>query len=57
MSYLNCKREKGKKNRKCFTKRYKFSNLETPISSEYGPTCLLWNVDQFLYITYEYFKL
>ena len=41
MSYLKCKREKGKKNKKCFTKRYKFSNLETPISSEYGPTCLL----------------
>jgi len=38
-------------------KIWNFLNLKTPIFSDYCPTCFLWGVDQFLYITYESFKL
>ena len=57
MNYLNSKRWKGPKNEKSVTKRLKFSNLKTQIPSGYFPTCFFSKVEQFLYITYESFKV
>jgi len=48
--------ENCKKNEISFTKRWKISNFKTTIRFEYCPTCFIWNVEQFLYITYESFK-
>ena len=46
-----------RKNEKNVTKRLNFSNLKTIIASKYVPICFFWKVEQFLYITYESFKM
>ena len=46
-----------KKNEKKRYQKIKFSNLKTPIPSEYCPTYFFLNDEQLLYINYELFKL
>jgi len=57
MNNLNCKQWKGWKKLTSVTIRWKFSNLKTPISTVYCPTCFLWIVGQFLYAAYESYIL